>query len=655
MLGQILDDRYRVVRRVARGGMAMVFEAVDERLSRTVAIKVMHAGLDEDADVAARFDTEARTAATLSHPNVVAVFDQGTDDGRPYIVMEYVRGLTLRQLITLEAPFPPARALQLFEPICAALAAAHDNGLIHRDIKPENVLISERGQIKVADFGLARNLSGTSVMEGGVVIGTVSYIAPELVARGYASPRSDVYSLGIVLYELLTGTKPYRSEIPVEVAYAHVHRDVPAPSASLDRGALPRYLDTLVRTTTARSLARRQENAGVLLRQVRAARDSLTRGVRDEEVLEPLMRAGTADDACRALQSLQRTPPRTLARSTTSTALVTAGSGRSARSAASAPRVAPQSAASASSTREIRLTPNNVSSPTFDMVEDGLPYYSDGPDPLSPESPSGRTGGVPPRSEWLQTPVHRRRRLAVALTAALVIGVPLVSSWTAPRSGTADAAPPATATATATAAAAAQASDLITVPTLIGRPRDDALRLLTDAGLTAGAITERFDDAPAGSVVAQASPVGSTLRRGAAVDFVLSRGPQIASVGDFTGKPLTAARRDLAAAGLKVKVTEDFSSTVARGSVISQTPPAGQARPGDTIELVVSKGARPVVVPDVRHLDASTATARLQAAGFVVTVTSSSVPGVPPGTVAASDPGPGRRADEGSRVTIAVG
>lgn len=223
LLGSTLDDRYQIVRRIARGGMATVFEAMDLRLARTVAVKVMHPGLDDDGDVAARFDTEARAAALLSHPNVVAVFDQGRDEGRPYIVMEYVRGITLRQLITLEAPFSAAHALQLFEPVVAALAAAHEAGLIHRDVKPENVLISERGQVKVADFGLARPVTAATVAEGGVVIGTVSYIAPELVSRGHASPRSDVYSLGILLYELLTGLKPYRGTSPVEVAYAHVH------------------------------------------------------------------------------------------------------------------------------------------------------------------------------------------------------------------------------------------------------------------------------------------------------------------------------------------------------------------------------------------------------------------------------------------------
>ena len=170
-----------------------MFEDTDLRLSRTVAVKIMHPGLDEDGDIASRFDTEARAAALLSHPNVVAVFDQGHEDGRPYIVMEYVRGITLRQLITLEAPFPSVQALELFEPVVAALAAAHAAGIIHRDVKPENVLISTDGHIKVADFGLARNVTAASVAEGGVVIGTVSYIAPELVSRGQASARSDVY------------------------------------------------------------------------------------------------------------------------------------------------------------------------------------------------------------------------------------------------------------------------------------------------------------------------------------------------------------------------------------------------------------------------------------------------------------------------------
>ena len=286
LVGRLLDGRYQITERLARGGMATVYRAVDTRLTRTVAVKVMHVGLGDDAEFARKFDREARAAAKLSHPNVVSVFDQGSDlieghSSRPYIVMEHVEGYTLRDLINADAPLAPKQALEVIEPVLAALAAAHDAGLVHRDVKPENVLISERGQIKVADFGLAKAISSqTSTATQGLLIGTVSYLPPELVVSGKADARSDVYSAGVVLFELLTGLKPHSGDTPIQVAYAHVHHDVPAPSTFPTAGAIPPYLDALVRRATARNPARRPHDARVLLNDVRRAEAALAAGPR---------------------------------------------------------------------------------------------------------------------------------------------------------------------------------------------------------------------------------------------------------------------------------------------------------------------------------------------------------------------------------------
>ncbi len=252
MVGRVLDGRYRIGPRIARGGMASVYEATDIRLDRTVAVKVMHPGLGDDDEFAARFVREARSAARLSHPNVVAVFDQGDDEDTVFLAMELVDGHTLRDVIRKEAPMPPARALALIEPVLSALAAAHRAGLIHRDVKPENVLIADDGRIKVADFGLARAVSTETqhTATGGVLIGTVSYLAPELVVDGRADARADVYAAGVVLYELLTGAKPHEGESPIQVAYKHVHEDVPPPSRLAP--GLPAYVDALVARATAR-------------------------------------------------------------------------------------------------------------------------------------------------------------------------------------------------------------------------------------------------------------------------------------------------------------------------------------------------------------------------------------------------------------------
>jgi serine/threonine-protein kinase len=282
LTGRLLDGRYRIAGRIARGGMASVYEATDLRLDRTVAIKVMHAGLGDDDEFAARFVREARSAARLSHPNVVSVYDQGNDDGVVFLAMELVEGHTLRDVIRSESPMSPARALALLEPVVSALAAAHRAGLIHRDVKPENVLIAEDGRIKVADFGLARAVSADTqhTATGGVLIGTVSYLAPELVVNGRADARADVYAVGVLLYELLTGSKPHEAESPIQVAYKHVHEDVPPPSRLVP--GIPAYVDALVARATARDRGQRPADAAVLLHQLHRVAHALAEGVRDD-------------------------------------------------------------------------------------------------------------------------------------------------------------------------------------------------------------------------------------------------------------------------------------------------------------------------------------------------------------------------------------
>ena len=288
LVGRLLDRRYRIGPRIARGGMASVYEATDIRLDRTVAVKVMHPGLGDDDDFAQRFVREARAAAKLNHPHVVGVYDQGDDDGVVFLAMEFVPGHTLRDVIRKESPMTPARALSLLEPVVSALAAAHRAGLIHRDVKPENVLIGDEahgGQVKVADFGLAKAISADTqhTATGGVLIGTVSYLAPELVVDGRSDARADVYAAGVVLYELLTGNKPHEGESPIQVAYRHVHEDVPPPSEVAPD--IPAYVDALVARATARDRSQRPADAGVLLHQIHRVAHALREGVLDDPEL----------------------------------------------------------------------------------------------------------------------------------------------------------------------------------------------------------------------------------------------------------------------------------------------------------------------------------------------------------------------------------
>src|SRR5215472_9990063 len=270
LIGRVLDRRYHVRSRIAHGGMATVYLATDTRLDRQVALKVMHAELARDEEFVSRFIGEAKSVARLSHPNIVAVFDQGSDGQFLYLAMEHVPGRTLRSLLRERGRFPADAALGIMDAILSGLAAAHAAGVVHRDVKPENVLLTADGRCKVCDFGLARAQTASGQTRAGVVIGTVAYIAPEQVTGHVTDFRTDVYAAGVLLFELLTGRQPHTGDSPLSVAYKHVNSDVPAPSQWV--ADLPPAMDMLVLAATSRDPRRRPADAGAFLRAVRAVR-----------------------------------------------------------------------------------------------------------------------------------------------------------------------------------------------------------------------------------------------------------------------------------------------------------------------------------------------------------------------------------------------
>lgn len=270
LIGRVLDGRYLVRSRIAHGGMATVYLGTDIRLDREVALKVMHAELARDGDFVSRFIGEAKSVARLSHPNIVAVFDQGSDGQFLYLAMEYVPGRTLRDLLREHGRFPCTAALGIIDPILSGLAAAHRAGFVHRDVKPENVLLTADGRVKVVDFGLARPSATSGQTRVGQLIGTVAYVAPEQVKGGITDFRTDVYAAGIVLFELLTGRQPYTGESPLAVAYKHVNEEVPAPSAFVP--GLPRGVDDLVAAATSRDPRYRPADASAFLQATRTVR-----------------------------------------------------------------------------------------------------------------------------------------------------------------------------------------------------------------------------------------------------------------------------------------------------------------------------------------------------------------------------------------------
>lgn len=259
LVGVVLDGRYRVDTPIATGGMSTVYRGLDVRLDRPVALKVMDARYSGDQQFLARFQREARAVARLKDPGLVAVYDQGIDGAHPFLVMELVEGGTLRELLRERGPMPPHAVAAVLAPVLTGLAVAHRAGLVHRDVKPENVLISDDGDVKIADFGLVRAVAEAKITSTSVILGTAAYLSPEQVGTGDAGPRSDVYAVGILAYELLTGVTPFAGDSPLAVAYQRMDHDVPPPSAAI--AGVPRQFDDLVRCATARNPADRFADA----------------------------------------------------------------------------------------------------------------------------------------------------------------------------------------------------------------------------------------------------------------------------------------------------------------------------------------------------------------------------------------------------------
>ena len=267
MIGRLIDGRYQVDSRIARGGMATVYLATDLRLERQVAVKIMHGHLADDSAFRMRFIQEARSAARLAHPNVVSVFDQGQDSDMAYLVMEYLPGITLRDLLKDFGKLTPEQTVDVMDSVLRGLAAAHEAGIVHRDVKPENVLLADDGRIKIGDFGLARATTANTA-SGQALLGTIAYLSPELLTRGVADARSDIYAAGIMLFEMLTGEQPFQGEQPMQVAYQHANDQVPLPSGRVP--TIPDSLDQLVRWSTERDPEKRPADARRMHEQLQA-------------------------------------------------------------------------------------------------------------------------------------------------------------------------------------------------------------------------------------------------------------------------------------------------------------------------------------------------------------------------------------------------
>ncbi|WP_026252480.1 Stk1 family PASTA domain-containing Ser/Thr kinase [Streptomyces sp. PsTaAH-124] len=605
LVGQVLDGRYRVDARIAVGGMATVYRALDTRLDRVLALKVMHPALAVDGSFVERFIREAKSVARLDHPNVVQVFDQGTDGSYVYLAMEYVAGCTLRDVLRERGALQPRAALDILEPVLAALGAAHRAGFVHRDMKPENVLIGDDGRVKVADFGLVRAVDSVTSTTG-AVLGTVSYLAPEQIEQGTADTRVDVYACGVVLYEMLTGGKPHQGDSPAQVLYQHLHEDVPAPSAAVP--GLPHTLDELVAAATARTADVRPHDAVALLARVREARAALS--AQQLDALPPRARTAEHDNGEDRTSVIPRalTVPRPLPVNEDTPDPAGAGGGdplhRTSRFEASA-ALAPRRSAR----RPKRMVLTVVVAVLLVLGVGGGVWYIN----------SGQFTKVPPL--LAKTEAQARKRLDAA--GLDVKDVRHAYSDTVKRGTVISTDPAAGARIRSNDSVTLTVSDgpeTVKVPDLKGRPLDAAQRLLKKAGLEPGMVRRAFsEDVAKGSVIGTDPASGTERHAGSAIALTVSKGSPV-DVPDVTGDDLDQAQSELEEAGLKVTIaSEQVNSEYDKGQVARQSPAAdGQAAEGDTVTLTLSKGPEMITVPDVTGDSVDDAHKALEDAGFKV-------------------------------------
>ncbi len=664
--GRLLDGRYAVTARIAHGGMATVYRATDTRLDREVALKVMHAELARDEEFVRRFVGEAKSVARLSHQNVVAVYDQGSDGPFLYLAMEYVPGRTLKEVLKDSGRFSPATALEIMTGVLDGLAAAHGSGIVHRDVKPENVLVTADGRVKVADFGLARAKSAAGHTRAGLLIGTVAYVPPEQVTGGSTGPDGDVYSAGVMLFELLTGQLPFTGDTPLSVAYQHVNSGVPAPSALVP--GIPAAVDQLVLAATSRDPARRPADAGEFGRAVRQVRE----GLFGSSGFTGLMGAGAEGMAEAPWLDLD-TPAASNGWWARSATLPPVSGHDTDPSRASPAGTTPRGTGSSFGMGEFRGGREDSHTLVVDR-EDGGGYGGGYHGGRRRESVLSRwlfsprllivaavvvLGlGLGFGSWWLtsgryaQVPAVSGDNVTVATTALTADGFIVkqggrVRSNTVP-SGMVVRTSPAGRVSRGSVIALLISSGPFTsvVPTVTGETQSAGQAALRRVHL-ASAIQKVASDAPVGTVTGTSPPAGTTWPQTRTVTLLVAGGPPLPS---FVGMNISTATALASQDQVHLQQQPDGTSQQAQGTITGQQPGAGGlVQPGQTVIVRVSTGPQVVNVPDVAGLPVDQATQQLQAAGFQVQATRIGF------SNRVFDYNPSGQAPRGSTITLYVG
>ena len=630
LTGELIDNRYLLQRLIASGGMATIYAGIDTRLDRPVAVKIMHAHLANDEAFVSRFIKEAKATAALSHPNIVSIQDQGWNEGGPpavFLVMELVEGSTLRDFLNQHGVVSIEQMFQLMTPVISALAAAHKIGIIHRDIKPENILISKDGRVKVADFGLARNMAigQTMTVESSVVLGSVSYLSPEQVQRGVADARSDIYAVGIVLFEMLTGGKPYEGETPIQIAYRHVNDRIPTLQSI--KSDIPITISELVHAATAPNPDHRPKDAEELLNKFREIQAQI--------------------DPKKRQMSLELDLPPSMMKSVTKRGKVSVGSAL-----------------------------EGLKEKTSQLIS------------TKPIKVSNAEDSIGTKKRKVSKRVKRNRIIALLLLIGLVFGgfrllnigkisVPSLvgmSQTEASKSleplgldleiieevfsedipkGRVIASEPGGGGKISpdekVGLILSKGQERILIPRLNGLTPDVASAQLSSLGLTVGEINEIFDmKIAAGYVIATEPKETMAVKRKAIVNLIVSKGVEQISLQSYVGKGGEQALSELTEMGFDVDAEYKFSDSVFKGQVISQSPEKMESiGKGSKINLSISKGPEFVFVPNVLGKNKNDASLDLENLGLRVKIKGS-------GKVNNISPAIGAKVKQGAVITLTL-
>lgn len=625
--GELIDGRYQLISQIAQGGMASIYSALDTRLDRKVAVKIMHPHLAQDEAFVNRFIREAKAAAALTHPNAVSVQDQGWNtNGVPavFIVMELVEGHTLREYLDESGKFGVAQTLQYLTAILGALAAAHKLGIIHRDIKPENILISNDGRIKIADFGLAHGalIGSTLTAESSVVLGSVSYLSPEQVQRGVSDSRSDVYSTGILAYELLVGEKPFSGESPIQIAYMHVNDRV--PRVSQHRSDIPKELDDLIYSATSTNPDERPRDAGVFL----AAIQDIARSIdpkRNQLSLEldiPLQKISE-----KTSRSKKKTKPEPAREVTQEKPIreMTAGTKRRVSKRVRRNRIIAAMLA-------VALGIGGW----YALVGPGSRIVVPSVVGASAKEASAVLAPLGLRSEVVENRFDEEIAAGKILESSPSGGDKIDAGGTVKL-------------------VISKGQERYIIPVLTGLTPEAALKLLTNQPLKSAGVVEEFNTTiPKGLVIATNPSNGQKVKRDTPVTILVSKGIEQVALATYVGLSADQAQNELTEAGFNVESTFAYSETVAAGAVVSQMPSGVvSADKGAKITLVVSKGSKFVFIPNVYSIETTKAMATLKDLGLKVKVRS--IGKKPVKYVTNVSPKVGAKVLRGTVVTITVG